>query len=237
MPRGTFGFEVFPSDELLNTPANVEALRRLWLDRTLVRGPGHRPRELGRFRRRRVAQQLPRGRRRGRAARRGRVAALARDLPRSRRRPAISPASPGVGTPRTVKLDSTEGRALLERSQLLGWVEGNSKGHISARGVDDPRDRFNSWRRQDFDKPVEQRPRQRREGVGALVHHAQRTARQQVRKRGPRSVCRAHRGAHGRFRRRGRPRPAGLWPPCSARSDGEGRLRGGNLRRHRHHAA
>ena len=54
----------------------------------------------------------------------------------------------------THRLDSAEGRALVSGSELLGFVEGNSVGRISARGVTDPPDRFNTWRRQTFNRPV-----------------------------------------------------------------------------------
>jgi hypothetical protein len=55
---------------------------------------------------------------------------------------------------RTARLDSAAGLKMVEGSKLLGFVEGNSVGHISARGARDPADRFNGWRRQQFDKAV-----------------------------------------------------------------------------------
>jgi hypothetical protein len=155
MPRGTFGFEVSPSDQLLNTPANVEALRRLWLDRTLVRGGDIGPGNPGDFDDGawHSSCHVVAG---GGVRRAADGSLLWLEISHD---PAddhyLASVTAQGRTPRTVKLDSPDGRALLERSQLLGFVEGNSKGRISARGVDDPRDRFNRWRRQDFDKPAE----------------------------------------------------------------------------------
>jgi hypothetical protein len=57
--------------------------------------------------------------------------------------------------PTTSPLDSDEGRALLESSTLLGFVEGSSEGHITARGVTDPPGRFGQFMRQNYDKPVD----------------------------------------------------------------------------------
>ena len=43
----------------------------------------------------------------------------------------------------TFLLDSLEGRTLLEGANPLGFVEGTSLGHISARSVKDPEDKLN----------------------------------------------------------------------------------------------
>jgi hypothetical protein len=57
----------------------------------------------------------------------------------------------------TYPTGSQEGQELLRDSTLLGFVEGNSVGHILARGVRDTADMFNGWLRQDFDRPVTDR--------------------------------------------------------------------------------
>jgi hypothetical protein len=59
------------------------------------------------------------------------------------------------GVARTYRIDSAEGRLALRDARLLGFVEGNSLGRISARFVNDPPTLFNLWRRQDFDQPVD----------------------------------------------------------------------------------
>jgi hypothetical protein len=55
----------------------------------------------------------------------------------------------------TIPLDSAEARGLLPGAKLLGFIEGNSTGRTSARRVYDGPARFNLWRRQDFDQPVD----------------------------------------------------------------------------------
>jgi len=55
----------------------------------------------------------------------------------------------------TFPLDSVEGKALLDGATLLGFVEGSSLGHTSARSVKDSRDKFNNNFRQDYDQDVE----------------------------------------------------------------------------------
>jgi len=51
----------------------------------------------------------------------------------------------------TVPLAGGEGAALANDAQSLGFIEGSSVGHISARGVNDAPDAFNGWPRQSFD--------------------------------------------------------------------------------------
>jgi hypothetical protein len=60
-----------------------------------------------------------------------------------------------VGTkPVTQPIASVEGQRLLQSALVLGFVEGNSVGRISARGINDSPSQFNQWRRQDFDHPA-----------------------------------------------------------------------------------
>ncbi|UCD19925.1 MAG: hypothetical protein JSU64_01960, partial [candidate division WOR-3 bacterium] len=55
------------------------------------------------------------------------------------------------GTTKSIPLDSSQGRNLIAQAKLLGFVEGTSRGHISARGRVDPADAFNGWPRQEYD--------------------------------------------------------------------------------------
>jgi len=55
----------------------------------------------------------------------------------------------------TVPLASDRGRELLSGSTLAGFVEGTSEGHISARDVVDSPDRFEGWKRQNYDQPID----------------------------------------------------------------------------------
>lgn len=58
------------------------------------------------------------------------------------------------GDPKTIEIGSAAGRDLLGRAILVGYVEGTSEGHISARAVNDSSGRFNGWQRQEFDRPA-----------------------------------------------------------------------------------
>ena len=51
----------------------------------------------------------------------------------------------------TVPLKASDGTALAVGAERLGFVEGASVGHISARGVTDADGAFNGWPRQSFD--------------------------------------------------------------------------------------
>lgn len=51
----------------------------------------------------------------------------------------------------TFPLLSYEGQVLLENAELIGFVEGSSLGHISARDAADKPGKFNKWTRQEFD--------------------------------------------------------------------------------------
>lgn len=155
MKRGTFGFDVSNDGALMDSPSNVDALRRLWLDRTMVDGNDLGPGDPGDFDHGawHVACHLVAG---GGVRRTvdGRFLWLeVSHLPAGDRYYASVTVKSGP-TAKVHPIESAEAGALLAGSTLLGFVEGNSVGRISARGVTDRQDRFNGWQRQDFDQPV-----------------------------------------------------------------------------------
>src|SRR5262245_9998485 len=156
MLRGAFQFEVTDGGDLMNTARNVETLRRLWLHHTLVQGedlgPGDRgDSAVGAWH---VACHLA-GAGGVRQAADGSRIWLEISHDGATDEYYASATVKSAGTIRTERLDSADGRTWLLGSGLLGFVEGTSTGRISARGIQDPPDRFNLWRRQDFDLPAD----------------------------------------------------------------------------------
>lgn len=154
MPRGTYKFETAPNGDLLNMAVNVEALRKLWLDRSRITGDDLGPGDPGDFDNGawHVACHLAGACGVCRRAD-GSLAWLqiSHDGPVDLYYASVTVLE-GSNT-RTVPIDSAEGRLLLAGSRVAGFVEGTSVGRISARFTKDPPTLFNLWRRQDFDRP------------------------------------------------------------------------------------
>ena len=155
MERGTYKFEVMEDGrDLINNGANVDRLRKLWLDRDLIKGEDIGPGDPGDFDHGawHVACHLAAA-----CGVRQRIDDSLAWLQISHNnqvdRYLASVTVLDGGNVRTLPIDSAEGRILLRQSRLLGFVEGTSKGRISARVADDPPNLFNLWRRQDFDQP------------------------------------------------------------------------------------
>jgi hypothetical protein len=150
-----FIFERLSDGSLANSAVNVESLRRLWLDRTLLKGEEIGPGDPGDFDfgAWHIACHLAGagGVRRG-ADGRLMWLEISHDPTRD---DYFASVTVNMGRDRvTRRLDSAEGRMLVANSTLVGYVEGNSTGRTSARNVHDSPTRFNLWRRQDFDEPV-----------------------------------------------------------------------------------
>jgi len=156
MKRGTFDFDVTASGDLEDSPANADTLRKLWLDRSLIDGNNLGPGDEGDFDNGawHVACHLL-GAGGVRRAADGRLLWLeiSHDRGTDTYFASVTPAT-GADAGIAQRIDSPKGRALLNGSTLLGFVEGNSVGRISARGVRDGARRFNGWKRQDFNQPV-----------------------------------------------------------------------------------
>jgi hypothetical protein len=153
--RGLFGFLTLPDGGIANAAQNVNALRQMWLDRKLIGdadiGPGD-PHDFDNGAWHSSCHLMGAG-----GVRRtidGRLMWL--EISHSTAHDEYFASltireSAGI---RTVSLDSAEGRVFLENSTVQGFVEGNSTGRSSARGVNDAPELFNLWRRQDFDQPI-----------------------------------------------------------------------------------
>ncbi len=155
MTRGAFGFEVNDEGDLLNSVRNVETLRRLFLDHTLITGDDLGPGDRGDFDvgAWHVSCHLA-GAGGVRKSRTGKLLWLEISHDHDRDSYYASVSLRDGGSVRTVRIETAEGRSILSGSRLLGFVEGTSIGPISAHGVQDPPDLFNLWRRQDFDQPI-----------------------------------------------------------------------------------
>ncbi len=156
MKRGTFQFEVAADGDLINSARNVETLRRLWLDRSIIQGYYLGPGDPGDFDvgAWHVACHLTGA---GGVMRSANKEPLWLEISHN---PLVDDYYASVtvktkGGTQTFRLDSAEGRELAVGATLLGYIEGNSTGRTSARGVIDPPTLFNLWRRQDFDQPVD----------------------------------------------------------------------------------
>ncbi len=153
--RGTFGFEVEGNGNLANSAKNVVLLRKLWLDRDLVQGyylgpgdPGDSDHGAGHSACHLVAA--------GGVAKSRAGNLLWFEISYDERQEDYF-ASVSVQKESkflTLKIDSAEGREILTQATILGFVEGNSQGRISAQGVIDPPSLFNACRRQDYDRPA-----------------------------------------------------------------------------------
>ena len=155
MERGTYKFEVSDGGDLVNNAANVERLRKLWLDRRVIKGDDLGPGDPGDFDHGawHVACHLA-GACGVRRRADGSLAWLQISHDERADRYFASVTVLEGGKARTVPTDSAEGRILLQQTSLLGFVEGTSLGRTSARFANDPPSLFNLWRRQDFDQPV-----------------------------------------------------------------------------------
>jgi hypothetical protein len=151
--RGTFEFETDARGHVADNAVNLERLRKLWLDETLVEdiGPGN-PGDFdhGAWH---VACHLLGGTgafetKKGRAS-----AAITYDAAAKSYMASLTYRDGGNVV--TKPLASPEVKALLaDGARCLGFVEGSSEGHISARGVSDAASAFNKWPRQMFDQDI-----------------------------------------------------------------------------------
>lgn len=153
MLRGTFRFEATPAGDLVDSSSNVETLRKLWLDRRLITaldlGPGN-PGDFD-YGAWHVACHLVAAAGVKRAANGDLLwFEISHDPVNDEYYASVS--LKDRGTVKTYRLDSADGQSVVSGSTLLGFIEGNSVGRTSARGISDPPDRFNRWQRQDFDQ-------------------------------------------------------------------------------------
>jgi len=152
--RGTYKFEVTDSGDLIDRAANVDRLRRLWLDRHNISGDDIGPGDPGDFDNGawHVACHLAGGCGVKKLADESLAWLQISHDARVDRYFASVTVLEGRNN-RTVPLSSAEGITLLSNSTLLGFVEGTSLGRVSARFTTDSPELFNLWRRQEFDQP------------------------------------------------------------------------------------
>ena len=152
--RGIFGFQVEEGGSLSDSDENVEAIRRMWLDRTKINGADLGPGVSGNDGAWHISCHVVAA---GgvRQATDGRLLWIEISYNATLDQYFSTLTVESEGQASTHPLNSPEARVLLQGSKLLGFVEGTSRGHISARGANDDPSRFKGWQRQQFDQPID----------------------------------------------------------------------------------
>jgi hypothetical protein len=149
--RGSYDFQINGNGALVDNAANMEKLRRLFRDATIINGnfgPGrsgdfdhgswhilcHLAAGTG-------VLQTPAGRA---------WCAITHVPANDTYRATIT--CRRNGSIATVPLATGDGAALANGARCVGFIEGSSAGHVFARGVNDSPDAFNGWPRQSFDQ-------------------------------------------------------------------------------------
>jgi hypothetical protein len=153
--RGSYQFDVRNDGHAVNNDGNLEKLRSLFLDKNIINnalGPGNSGDfDYGAWH---VLCHLAAGCAVYKGATNGLLWLEISHVPEQDIYAATVTASSSSERTNTYPLDSNEASTQLASAKPLGFVEGSSLGHISARGVTDPPNRFNKWMRQDFDQNV-----------------------------------------------------------------------------------
>ncbi len=154
--RGLYAFEIDGIGRLVPNATNIEKLRQLWLDRTVIDGALLGPGDPGDFDHgawhlscHLVAASAVLRQRNGGLM----WVEISYDLNSGLYYPSVT-VERGTA-PETLRLDAPEGRAVVAEATVLGFVEGNSTGRISAKGVDDPDQAFQNNPRQEYDQRTE----------------------------------------------------------------------------------
>jgi hypothetical protein len=149
--RGSYDFQIDGNGALVDNAANMEKLRRLFRDATIING-NFGPGRSGDFDHGswHILCHLAAGTgvletRSGRA-----WCAITHVSASDTYRATITYRRNDSAV--TVPLANGEGAALANGARCAGFIEGSSAGHIFARGADDSPDAFNGWPRQSFDK-------------------------------------------------------------------------------------
>jgi hypothetical protein len=154
--RGESKFEIGAKGHLLNNETNLEKLRKLLLDRKIIDGDLLGPGDPGDFDK--GAWHVFCHLAGGSAVFKKEDSYLWLEISHI---PFIDLYTPTITVSSkkesvcTFPLLSEEGNLLLKNAILLGFVEGTSLGHISARDIIDDEKRFNLWKRQDCDFDIE----------------------------------------------------------------------------------
>jgi len=151
--RGLYKFEISDNGDIIYSNNNVELLSKLWLDAEIIKPGGPGPGREGDFTDGawHVACHLVAA---GgvRKTKEGKIVWLEISFSKETDTYIPSLTIREDNNIQTIDIKSTKAINYLNGSKLLGFIEGNSEGRISARGVEDNRNLFNGWTRQEFDK-------------------------------------------------------------------------------------